>query len=253
MQESDTIENIQKAHFNQMSDVYDINYSEKYTNEYRLHFVNEPLVNGINLHNKSVLEAMCGSGQTTEFLLSKGAKVTGLDISEDLIEIFKTKYPNSDAVCASIFETPFSDQYFDVVVVVAGLHHLHPRVIDAIEECRRVLKPGGYLVFMEPHSGSVPDIFRKIWYKLDKMFETNEAAVPVEDLKKHFMMKFNFLTQNYTGGLAFLFVFNSFIFRIPIRIKKYYAPLLLNLDKLMSPIFNKYLSCITICQWQKRT
>src|SRR2546428_7748760 len=42
----------------------------------------------------------CGSGQMTAYLLSKGAQVTGLDISGEGIRSFEQLWPTCDAICA---------------------------------------------------------------------------------------------------------------------------------------------------------
>jgi hypothetical protein len=48
-------------------------------------------------------------------------------------------------------------------------------------------------------------------------------------------------------------VHNSMAFRIPVRWKPVYAPLLLRLEALLEPFQGKRLSCFVICQWRKRS
>lgn len=46
-------------------------------------------------------------------------------------------------------------------------------------------------------------------------------------------------------------MFQSFIFRIPERIKKYYSPFLLGIEALLSPFQTKYFSACGIWKWEK--
>ena len=175
----------QARHFDNMAGLYESHYSDKFSNLYRERFINRPLLEGVDLKNKKVLELMCGSGGITRYLIEQKAIVTGLDISQELINIFREKW-SCDAMCASIFSNGIADGSFDCVVIVMGLHHLHPQANEAFEEIYRILKPGGYLCFCEPHGGSLPDVFRKLWYIADKYFEDNEAALDLKALKFHF-------------------------------------------------------------------
>ncbi len=248
----DATEQKQKELFDQKADLFEAHYSDKYTEEYRRKFVYQPMVEGIDLKGKKVLEAMCGSGQATPFFLEQGAEITGLDISEKLIESFKRQFPQCEGICTSIFDNDIPDESYDVVSIIAGLHHLHPRVDECLEEVYRILKPGGYFIFMEPQSGSLPDIARKVWYALDKSyFEDNEASVDINHLKKVFKGRFINNRTIHTGFLAFLLVYNSYVFRMPLHWKKYYSPFLLKLDKWVEPLQGKLTSCIAVCQWQK--
>ena len=54
------------------------------------------MLEGLNLAGMNVLDAMCGSGQTTEYLLARGATVTGLDISNQVVEIFRARWSGSE-------------------------------------------------------------------------------------------------------------------------------------------------------------
>jgi ubiquinone/menaquinone biosynthesis C-methylase UbiE len=242
----------QAHHFDKITARYEAHYSDKYSQRYRFKFFNEPMLEGIDLTGMHVLEAMCGSGQTTDYLLSRGARVTGLDISSGLIASFKKKWPRCDSVCASIFDTQIKDNAFDCVVVVGGLHHLQPQVHQAVDEIHRVLKPGGYFCFAEPHAGSLPDLARKLWYRHDVLFEKNERAIDIDDLRTENASRFDFLRTRYLGNIAYLLVLNSLIFRIPLQLKRVYAPVVMAIESAASPFLTRRLSCFVVCQWRKK-
>ena len=245
-------ERLQKEHYDQIALDYEAHYSDPCSRLYRQRFIYQPMFEGLDLAGKRVLDAMCGSGQTSNYLLSRGALMTGLDISPEVIESYQRRWPNSRAICRSALDTGVENDSFDCVSVVGGLHHMHPFLNEAVRELHRVLKPGGYLCFMEPHSGSLPDIVRRVWYKHDQLFSDNEAAIDLGAIEREFSSHFSFNRVKYQGSLGFLLVLNSMIFRIPLRLKPLYTPLLLALEYLISKLQGKKLSCFVVAQWQKK-
>jgi SAM-dependent methyltransferase len=243
---------MQRQHYDKIAAQYEAHYDDAASQQYRRRFIDRPLLDGLDLEARHALEAMCGSGQTTGSLLSRGARVTGLDISDAAIESFRRRWPTCAAVRASLLESGLPSESFDVVVVVAGLHHIQPNVEVAIDEIHRLLKVGGTFCFMEPHAGSVPDWFRRRWYKRDPLFMPDEAAIDVGQLKTRYAGRFDFLKEVYGGNVAFLLVLNSLVFRIPLAWKRVYAPALLRLEGMIGAWQGKSLSCFALCQWRKK-
>jgi SAM-dependent methyltransferase len=244
-------ESLQAAHYDRIHAEYERHYDDAWSRAYRARFMYAPMFGGIDLAGKTVLEAMCGSGQTTQYLLDRGARVTGVDVSASAMESFQRRWPGCRAICRSILDTGLEDESFDGVAVVGGLHHLHPHLNEAVEEIFRVLKIGGHFCFIEPHAGSLSDVVRKRWYKVDPMFADNEAAVDVDALRKQFGTHFDFLTQRYFGNLAYLLVLNSMVFRIPPPLKRCYGPLLMVAEGLLQRFQGRLFSCCVVCQWRK--
>ncbi len=241
----------QQLHYDQIAADYEAHYSDKWSNEYRRRFIYDPMFGGLELSGLNVLDAMCGSGQTTSYLLARGANVTGLDISNEVIDTFQARWSNANVVKRSLLDSGLPDNSFDCVAVVGGLHHIHPNVKRAVREIHRVLKPGGHFCFMEPHSGSFPDVVRRIWYRFDRFFSDNEAAIDVGWLQKDFGDRFELKQVKYLGNVAFLLVLNSLIFRIPPASKKFFAPLLMKLEPMINRLQTKLTSCFVLTQWQK--
>lgn len=198
----------QRAHYNAIATDYDAHYGDPSTRAYRERFIEAPLLAGIDLNGRQVLEAMCVSGMTTSGLLARGAVVTGLDISDECISAFRRRWPQCQALCRSITDTGLAAGTFDAVVVVGGLHHLQPNLAPGVDEIHRLLKPGGWFCFLEPHVGSLPDVFRRQWYKRDARFAPNEAAIDLEALKARYADRFEFRTETYCGNVGFLLVYN---------------------------------------------
>ena len=63
----------QQQHYDTIAADYEAHYSDEWSVEYRRRFIYEPMFAGLNLAGLQVLDAMCGSGQTTSYLLARGA------------------------------------------------------------------------------------------------------------------------------------------------------------------------------------
>lgn len=242
----------QQEHYDNIAADYEAHYSDEWSVEYRRKFIYEPMFEGLDLSGMKVLDAMCGSGQTTNYLLSQGASVTGLDISKEVLDTFQARWSEAEVLKRSLLDSGLPDDAFDCVVVVGGLHHIHPNVKRAVREIHRVLKPGGHFCFMEPHSGSLPDIVRRVWYRFDRFFSDNEASIDVAALQKDFDNRLELRKAKYLGNFAFLLVLNSLIFRIPPGAKRFFAPALMKLEPLVNKLQTRLTSCFVVTQWQKQ-
>jgi SAM-dependent methyltransferase len=247
-----TSESQQRDHYDAIFSDYEKHYDDPSSHRYRNEFVYDPLFEGVDLNDARVLEAMCGSGQATRYVTERGARVVGLDISNQAIASYRNRWKDATAVCGSILESGFPSESFDCVVVIGGLHHLHPNVDAAVREIARVLRPGGHFCFVEPHAGSLPDLFRKVWYKHDRYFADNEASVDVSELASAHAIPFESVREMFFGGIAWLLVVNSLVFRIPHQLKPYYTPPLLAVERWTKPLQTRRMSCMAACHWIKR-
>jgi len=248
----DASELLQRKHYDRIAQDYEAHYGDSSSREYRRRFIYEPMFAGMSLDGCRVLDAMCGSGHTTQYLLSRGARVTGLDISAEEISRFRSRCPDAQGICRSLLNSKLEPESFDCVAVVGGLHHLHPHLDAAIREIHRVLKPGGYFCFMEPHTRSIPDLVRRFWYRFDNLFSENEAAIDIARLQRDFSEQFSFSRTKYQGNLAFLLVLNSMIFRLPLKAKPLYSPALMTCEAALGPLQTRLTSCFAVAQWRKK-
>ena len=69
------LEIIQKNHYNKISLSYDTHYNDFWSNLYLRFCVIPRLFQGLTFSDKTVMDAMCGTGQITGFLNNKGAVI----------------------------------------------------------------------------------------------------------------------------------------------------------------------------------
>ena len=99
---------------------------------------------------KRVLEVGCGAGTDLARFAKGGAIVTGVDLAASAIELARTNFAQQGLQGefreADGEQLPFPDNSFDLVYA-HGVVQYTPDGRRLVEECRRVLKPGGEAVF----------------------------------------------------------------------------------------------------------
>lgn len=99
-----------------------------------------------------VLEVGIGSGLNLPFYSSAVTSVTGVDPSRELLAMAREVVPTLpfavELVDRGAEDMPFDERSFDSVVTTWTLCSI-PKAREALGEMRRVLKPGGELIFME--------------------------------------------------------------------------------------------------------
>lgn len=104
----------------------------------------------------TVLDIPCGTGRVTEWLLEKGYKTTGLDISSEMAKQAKVRLEYFDNL-QGIFtgdasRLQFNDNAFDCVVSIRLLGHTPPTDrLQIIEEIRRVSSDFVILAYYHAH------------------------------------------------------------------------------------------------------
>jgi 2-polyprenyl-3-methyl-5-hydroxy-6-metoxy-1,4-benzoquinol methylase len=118
----------------------------------------------------SVLEIGSGTGNISEFLVSKNYEVTLSDIDKGYVDLLKNEfnnYKNVNAVLDIDLQSPdFSEKYaplkgkYDTLVLLNVLEHLKNED-DAIQNCKYLLQQGGTLIILVP-------AYKFLYSQLDK-------------------------------------------------------------------------------------
>ena len=104
-----------------------------------------------DLKGKSVISLGCGSGEDCNYLHKQGAgHVTGIDLSESMIEIAKESYPDYDFRIMDMEHLEFPDKSFDFAYSSLAVHYIEDwhRLMS---EVYRVLKPKSYFLLSANH------------------------------------------------------------------------------------------------------
>jgi len=101
-----------------------------------------------------VLEVGFGTGLSFLNLNDMYDEIDGIDLTADCALIqkaFETRGVKSTLRQGSVQALPYPDNHFDTVLLISILEHLQPfDQIQAFTEMRRVLKPGGQVVYGVP-------------------------------------------------------------------------------------------------------
>lgn len=103
-----------------------------------------------NLTNKQVLDIGCGGGILSEAMVSKGAKVSGIDISPTVIQTakdhLKTQPYHIDYRCISSSQCVENNEKYDIITCMEMLEHVvDPSTI--LKDIHALLKDNGFAFF----------------------------------------------------------------------------------------------------------
>lgn len=105
---------------------------------------------------QKVLDVGCGNGYFLKYVsLTRDWELFGVDQSEKAIEVARSRVPEAQLFTADVEKLPFRDNGFDIVFCMETLEHLS-RPERAINEMKRVVRPGGKIVVQVPYKDDIP-------------------------------------------------------------------------------------------------
>jgi len=104
-----------------------------------------------SLQGKVILDVGCGGGILSEGMAARGAKVTGIDLSDKALKVAKLHLLESGqqveyrkiSTESLAKEQP---QHYDIVTCMEMLEHV-PDPMSVVRACAKLVKPGGWVFF----------------------------------------------------------------------------------------------------------
>ncbi len=105
-----------------------------------------------------ILDAGCGSGRTLQELVDYG-QVSGLELNDEAAELARGR-GLGEVMIGRLEALPWEDATFDLITCLDVIEHV-PDDITALEELRRVCRPGGWLLVTVP-------AYQALWSRHDE-------------------------------------------------------------------------------------
>src|SRR4051794_17712174 len=91
-----------------------------------------------------VVELGCGPAHVAAYLATRGVSVSGLDLSQNMVEQAGRLFPGLDVVVGDMLDLPFDDGSLGGVVAFYSIIHFHDgQLARAFSEMARALVRGG--------------------------------------------------------------------------------------------------------------
>ena len=200
-----------------LSNVYDEIAESWYRLRHRTRFMTELTELAARWRGGKLLNIGCAHGP--DFLPFKdNYELWGLDSSSSMISL-ASKYSDKFKFKASLLvadavSLPFQDKSFDWIISVAAYHHILDKQgrLQAFQELRRVLKPGG-------------QVFLTVWNRWQKDFigKGKEVIVPWKIQNKQLMRHYYLFTYPEitkllkSAGLAVMRTYPESNYRFPVK------------------------------------
>ncbi len=131
----------------------------------------------------SVADLGVGGGRTTAFLAGRASRYVGVDNAPAMVNACRAKFPELEFVVADAADlTGFAEASFDAVVFpFNGIDYVLPDQSrkNCLGHIRRILKPGGVLIFSSHNARAV--IVRRSWNR-ERLCRIARRLAPESDL-----------------------------------------------------------------------
>ncbi|HEY6737896.1 MAG TPA: methyltransferase domain-containing protein [Actinopolymorphaceae bacterium] len=173
--------------YDTMADAYDTAnpYNDLYERPAILHLAGD-------VDGATVVDAGCAAGALTAALVDRGARVRAFDVSPAMVELAERRLGDKADVRVADLARPLDfvdDESVDLVIASLVLHYLQDWV-PTLKEFRRILRPGGKLVFSTHHPAMdwlqferpnyfATELLTDVWTKGGRSFEVRFYRRPL--------------------------------------------------------------------------
>lgn len=121
------------------------------------------LMNRVDFSGDEIaLDIGCGDGLHTLLIGEKVGHVVGIDVNPDFIrraQSYGKKFAakaSTEFIAAPLETIGFPDDKFDIIFSICVIEHIE-NYEEVLQECRRILKPGGRILFTVDTLEQIPD------------------------------------------------------------------------------------------------
>ena len=139
---------------NKIAEMYDAvakEYAENFSGEHEKKPLDREILSRFSEEvagKKPIWDFGCGPGQTTQYLRNLGIEISGLDVSEKLVEQANVIHPGITFRKGNILDLEFENESIaGIVAFYAIVHFSQEQVAKAFREIFRVLQPDGVFLF----------------------------------------------------------------------------------------------------------
>ena len=129
--------------------------------------------------NSYMLDIGCGTGRWTKWMAKRAGFIEAIDPSNAVFAADKLlgNLPNVRLTQASIETIPFPDNCFDFAMSIGVLHHI-PDTAQAMKDCVKKVKPGGYFYCYLYHNLETRGWWFKTMYWLSNLLRKVVCQLP---------------------------------------------------------------------------
>ncbi len=192
-----------------------------------------------DLRSARVLDLGCFAGNRLSLWIAENSKeYIGVDLSEQAIarlqaDLDERKVANASAKAMDFLANDWPDHYFDRVYAYSVLHHFADLDV-ALRELRRVVKPGGIVVSMDPLATEPFNRLARALYRpvqTDRDWEFPFTKKSLEMIGRHFHIR----EQRGIQGVVKL-AYPLLVFSTTERVGQRFARRLLEYDSRSGPL-----------------
>lgn len=161
----------------------------------------QTLVEENNIEKDTMLELACGTGRLTQYFFGNFKKIHALDLSKEMLEVFKAKFVRDDIIFYQEDMVNFSNpnSYDLIVILLDSINYLRDEkdLEKLLENSYKNLKKGGLLVFDLNSLYKMEEIFGNETY----VYEYQDVFYTWENEKDHdeIFMYLNFFLEDEKG------------------------------------------------------
>jgi ubiquinone/menaquinone biosynthesis C-methylase UbiE len=131
-----------------------------------------------DINNQPILDLACGTGRLLNFA------TTGLDASPSMLSIAREKFPSKTLIQEVASSIPAqSNEYGAIFALHFFMHSKREKIQTILDECHRILSPGGILIF------DIPNAFRRSLVSYHAEDWHGATALSISEIRSYYLKR----------------------------------------------------------------